>query len=170
MAHSNTEFFDRLKKLRRKLDTAPTKVMASIVANCAEEALNLTRDGFTTETNPYGEKWAPKRISDGRNTLSGATSRLKNFAVTLSRRGFRLHSTVKYAVYHQEGTGIYGKRGRRIYPVRAKALKIPGLGYRKSVAGVPKRLIVPTQRRGLPPKWRRAFREVAAEVIRAHFR
>jgi hypothetical protein len=170
LAKSNADFFAKLQKLKHKLDTAPTKVMATIVRNCAEEALSLTRDGFATETNPYGERWARKKFSDGRNTLSGKTSRLKNFAVQVSRTGFRLHSTVNYAVFHQGGTGIYGPKGRRIVPVRAKALKIPGIGFRKSVAGSPKRLMVPTKQRGLPPHWSRAFKEVSSEVIRAHFK
>ena len=169
MSQSNAAFFAKLKKLQQKLDSAPAKVMSEIVANCAEEALSLTREGFATETDPYGEGWKPKLIADGRGTLSGNTSRLKNFAVQISRTGFRLHSTVNYAVFHQGGTGIYGPHGRRIVPVRAKALKIPGLGYRKSVAGSPKRMMVPTAKRGLPPQWRRAFNEIKNEVIRAHF-
>lgn len=39
-----------------------------------------------------------------------------------------------YAPYVHEGTGIYGKKKRRITPKKAKALKTP-YGYRKSIAG-----------------------------------
>ena len=47
--------------------------------------------------------------------------------------------TAKYALYVHEGTGIYGPKGKRIQPVRAKALMffIDGQPvFRKSVKGM----------------------------------
>lgn len=62
----------------------------------------------------------------------------------------RVGSDVPYARYVEEGTGIYGPRGRRITPVRRQALKFPrprswgagpsnagGFVFRRSVAGSP---------------------------------
>ena len=54
----------------------------------------------------------------------------------------RVGTNVEYALYVHEGTGIYGKRGRPITPVRAKALKFTVGGktlIRRSVAGMPGR-------------------------------
>jgi phage gpG-like protein len=168
---SNTDFFRRLKHLRKQLETAPAALPQTIMRNLGEEAHALISEGFRTQTDPYGERWKDKLIADGRGTLSGDTSRLKNFApAVISRLGFRISATVNYAVHHQYGTGIYGRHGRRIVPTKAKALKIPGLGYRKSVAGSPIRMMVPSKQRGLPRSWSRAFKDLAAEVIQDHFK
>ena len=43
--------------------------------------------------------------------------------------------TAKYAKYIHSGTGLYGKRKRKIVPKKGKALKTP-YGYRKSVKGI----------------------------------
>ena len=51
----------------------------------------------------------------------------------------RVGTNVEYALWVHEGTGIYGKRGRPITPVRAKALRFTPRGgptlFRRSVAG-----------------------------------
>ena len=168
---SSTDFFRRLSRLKNQIETAPAVLHQTIVRNLGEEAHALISEGFRTQTDPYGDRWKDKVISDGRSALSGATSRLKNFApAVISRLGFRISSTVNYAVFHQGGTGIYGPRHRRIVPIKAKALRIPGLGYRASVAGSPVRLMVPTKARGLPRSWARAFKSVSAEIIRDHFK
>jgi hypothetical protein len=47
--------------------------------------------------------------------------------------------TVDYAIYHAKGTGIYGPRGRKITPKKAKALvfRVNGeLVFAKSVRGI----------------------------------
>jgi len=56
-------------------------------------------------------------------------------SVTVGVDPAQLPGTVNYAPFVHFGTGIHGIRGKRIRPRKAKALRIPGIGYRKSVAG-----------------------------------
>jgi HK97 gp10 family phage protein len=47
-----------------------------------------------------------------------------------------IKATAPYAKFVHDGTGIYGPHGKPIVPLKAKALKIPGIGYRRSVKGM----------------------------------
>lgn len=42
----------------------------------------------------------------------------------------------EYALFVHQGTGVYGPKREPIRPVNAKALKIPGVGFRKSAKGM----------------------------------
>ena len=57
----------------------------------------------------------------------------------------RHYSRVPHAMYHEFGTGIFGPRKRRIYPIRAKCLRwVTPEGkvvFARSVKGVPPRFI-----------------------------
>lgn len=156
---------DALKSLENR-----QKLNDLILDSLAEDAIGLIKDGFRTQTDPYGEPWAPKKYPDGRMALSGETSRLKN-GWKPSRRdsdSVTITPSVDYAHHHQSGTGIYGPRKTPIVSPNGKMLKIPtpkGAIFRRSVNGSPKRLMVPTEEKGLPPEWAKTFEESAAEAI-----
>lgn len=160
----------------RKVLSDPGSVLDSVSASLAEEAVGLIQEGFRTETDPYGRRWKPKAIADGRKTLSGRTNRLKSgWHVTRQTRDeFTIAPAVEYAEYHQEGTGIHGPKKRRIEPRTAKALRFPGPGgkpiFAKSVAGVPQRMMVPSELMGLPPAWEERFNEAATDALAESFR
>lgn len=132
--------FQKLDHWRRAFQKAPD-VLKEMSASGAEELLNLVKDEFRTETDPYGKRWKPKQADDGRKTLSGKTSRLKNFQIKrATKSGFTIAPTVDYAAPHQTGA-----------PKR----------------NLPQRMIVPT--RGLPRKWSKALAEIAEEALARHF-
>lgn len=109
----------------------------------AEETIGLIKQGFRSETDPYGDKWTPKQKHDGRKTLSGKTSRLKGgwHVVRADKRGFSAAPSVPYAAPHQA----------------------PRFNRR------PRRMMVPTASKGLPPDWSHAYEEAATELMRSYF-
>lgn len=131
-----------LKRLERQLGSIEN-VLEIVSATVAEEFIDLIRKGFREQRDPYGVPWRPKRAQDGRNTLTGATGRLKNswHVKSMDKRGFEVSSDVQYARYHQRGN-------RRL----------------------PKRMMVPTRRRALPKDWKRAIEAAATDALAAHFK
>lgn len=71
---------------------------------------------------------APYRTGNLRRDIS-VRRQGDGFAVGNSR-------LAEYAVFVHQGTGVYGPKRQSIRPVRAKALKIPGIGFRKSAKGM----------------------------------
>lgn len=118
-------------------------LLEAVSQNLAEETIGLIQEGFRNETDPYGDPWAPKQRADGRKTLSGKTSRLKNgwHPIKADKGGFRVGPSVDYAAPHQSP-----KFGRR-----------------------PRRMMVPTGSKGLPAKWTHAYEETATEMMRSYF-
>ena len=163
--------FSDLNRFRQQLEQAP-EILTVVSKNLAEEAIELVREGIAEGHDPYGKKYAPLVLRDG-NPLED-TGRLKVWhRVTATRQQFAIASTVDYAKYHQEGTGIYGPKKRRIKPLKARALRIPVRGgsplFRRSVEGTPQRMMVP--RPGdLPSSWRSRFIDTAHEVLTEHFK
>lgn len=152
----------------------PERILQAVANSVAEDALNLVKDGFRDEQDPYGRQWAPKQAQDGRKTLSGSTGRLKNgwHKKVVSASEVRIAPNVSYADYHQTGTGIHGPAGQPIRPKNGRALKIPVNGghiFRSSVDGVPKRKMVPDSE-GLPQRWKKSFDESATEALHLIFR
>lgn len=132
-----------LKKLERMLDD-PQRLLNAISGSLAEETVNMIKDGFRSETDPYGERWQPKQIPDGRKTLSGPTSRLKTgwHIKTQNPSGFVVAPAVAYALPHQDPQRNASGRLKR-----------------------PRRMMVPSEDRGLPERWARAYREVTIESL-----
>lgn len=132
-------FFDRLehqlkgsKGLRRKVSV-----------NLAEESIDLIKEGFDLERDPYGDPWAPKKKRDGRKVLSGETSNLKTGWHTrrVDEDGHEVAPSVDYAGYHQEPFDPSAER----------------------------RMMFPDDEIGLPRTWTEAYEETALEVLHAHF-
>jgi len=93
----------KLRELRSKLsETRP--LLQSISKNLAEETLELVRQGFENEADPYGGAWEPLKSREG--AILQDTGRLRNswHTVTTSDRGFVVGPAVDYAVFHQTGT------------------------------------------------------------------
>lgn len=132
----------RVEALAAQLkNTAPMIEFAGVSA--AEEVVNLVKDGFRTETDPYGERWEKKKRRDGRKTLSGPTSRLKNgwHVSERSPEGFKVSPAVNYALPHQNPRRKGGKLKR------------------------PRRMMVPSTEKGLPPEWARQIEEAVQEAM-----
>src|SRR5690606_3991065 len=100
MAKDNLKSLDALQKLLER----PEAIQDLVATSLAEESINLVKDGFRTETDPYGAKWVPKKRPDGRKTLSGKTSRLKTgWKIVRQTRGeIRVSPSVNYAAAHQD--------------------------------------------------------------------
>lgn len=141
----------KVEQLAAAMDGLP-RVMNVISRAMGEEVVGLIKKGFRTETDPYGQRWEPKQIPDGRKTLSGPTSRLKGgWHVTKANKGgFTVAPSVDYAAPHQR-------------PKRNK------FGRLKR----PRRMMVPDRRKGLPQLWadklEKASEEMLSTTIRSSF-
>lgn len=123
-------------------------LVSATSAAMAEEMVTLVKDGFRSETDPYGNRWKPKQEPDGRKTLSGETSRLKGgwHVRRTNKGGFTVAPSVTYAAHHQAP-----RRGRN--------------GRLKR----PRRMMVPSGERGMPAEWNKNLREVAMVVARGYY-
>jgi hypothetical protein len=133
--------FKKLEDWERALASAD-KLLTVMSRDMAEEALNLTKEGWRKQANPYGKRWKGKKHLDGRQVLVGNTARLKGgwYIRKASRSGFTIAPSVGYAGYHQTG---------------AKHMV--------------QRLMVPVGSRGLPQEWRDNMKEIIGEHFSAHF-
>lgn len=161
--------FKKLKRWEDKLKRSP-ELARKVNANLAEETISLVQEGMARGVDPYGKPYAPLVIRKGQPLRK--TGQMKSsWNRKVGKGGFEVRNAKSYSIFHQEGTGIYGFKKRRIVPRRKKALRIPAGGgaiYAKSVAGTPKRRMLPD--RGLPKRWRRAYIETINEVFISHFR
>lgn len=124
MVSVQTAGLDQLiRKLQRASDPA---VLRSIMAVVAEEAIDLVKEGFDKERDPYGAKWQPLKRRAGR--ILQDTGRLKaswhRRSVTATRAV--IGSAAGYAKFHQFGTRRMP--ARRMVP----SGKLPGL-WRKAI-------------------------------------
>ncbi|NBC17447.1 MAG: hypothetical protein GVY18_09070 [Bacteroidetes bacterium] len=116
----------------------PDAVLRTISANLAEEAINLTREGFEREADPYGKTWAPRKTADnaGSNLLVRTGAMRNSWHVgSVQPMRFTIVSGVEYADYHQNGTRV-----------------------------MPSRMMVPHES-DVPPRWKDAFDEVVVEIF-----
>jgi len=162
--------FKALKRFEEKLSgTGGPQTLRLVNEQLAEETIGLIRDGFERSADPYGRAWEPLVIRAGRPLEDSGGLKASWHRSETSADGFAVESGKDYAVYHQGGTGIYGPRKTPIVPIKAKALRIPGVGFRNSVKGSPKRRMVPDAGR-IPPRWRKQFVETALEVLSEIFK
>ncbi|MGW8285757.1 MAG: hypothetical protein ACWGPR_08565 [Candidatus Deferrimicrobiaceae bacterium] len=136
-----------LRRLERRLSNTDAMLTKASKA-MAEETVDLIKDGYRTETDPSGQKWADKQRQDGRKVLSGKTSRLKGgwHVDGASAAGYEVSASVDYALPHQRPRK--GRNGRLKRPQRKQ---------------------IPEAADGLPSKWADALEETAGDVVRAHF-
>lgn len=185
--------FKALDRWAKKLERAP-EAMDEISLQLAEETIDLIREGIADGVDPYGKPYAPLKLRDGQPLRKTGGMQVWQRKAA-GRDGFTVASPKKYAIYHQQGTGLYGPHKKPIVPKggaaafrrrsRAalmgtgervgfgKALRIPTQGgaiFRRSVKGTPKRRMVPDRRGPLPSKWRARYVETANEVLTEYFR
>lgn len=161
--------FRDLDAFVNRVARAPER-MAEVNKQLAEEALELVREGFETSTDPYGKRWADLKIRSGRPLEDTGALKVwrRQYAST---HGFGIFSPREYAVYHQQGTGIYGPKRRPIRPVQGRALRFPvpgGIAFATEVQGTPARKMVPDAG-PLPSRWRERFVDTAHETMREIF-
>jgi HK97 gp10 family phage protein len=93
------------------------KILLKVGAAIVSEASKSPPDG------------APVKSGHLRKNITMDTSKLASFQVTIGTK-----TTVPYAEYVHEGTGVYGKHKTPIVPKKKKALKTP-YGIKKNVKG-----------------------------------
>jgi hypothetical protein len=148
-----------LSQLAERVAESPQGVAEAL----AEETLALIFDGFEDSTAPDGEPWADLAIRDGNplldtNGLRGAWAR-----GDVTPEVVEAVNGKDYADYHQDGTGIHGPHKMTIKPVKAKALAIPGVGFRSSSKGAPARPMVPDG--DLPKPWADRYDAAVEEYL-----
>lgn len=133
---SFTGNFSTLARWSNKLrDLSSPGLMFEIADNQADVSLGLVAQEFGRESDPWGNRWAPKKKPDGRPILRGETNRLVSWRKAfVNQHGYRIESRAPYSRYHQTGT-------------------------RKMVA----RKMVPDGR--LPPRWASELRGAAIERV-----
>ena len=147
--------------------------MRGLARTIGNEVLFQIQVGFSTQTDPYGNPWAPKKIPDGNPILTGAKRKLRAgwYLKYVGPDAVIVGNRQSYAAF-QSGTGVYGPTGQPITPKRGKALSFKAGGRRfafKSVRGAPPRLMVP--RKGeMPITWNRAIAAAAREYLAARLR
>lgn len=169
--------FKSLEDFARDVERVPS-ALKTVSEQLAEETIELIREGFEKQRDPYGRKWKKhsqltQRIRPGGRILED-TGGLKAswYRKGIDTGGFEVASAKATAAYAQYGTGIYGPRKRPIRPERAKALRIPiggGAIFLHQVKGSPKRLMVPSRGR-LPKNWASRYVDTAQEVLTEIFR
>lgn len=170
----STSFAAGLRKLKKWEDLAKKapELLPIIAKNSAEETVSLIQANMKRGQDPYGKNFAPLKFRTGTPLSDRGQMRAAWFRKSYDARGFSVANGTERAKYHNEGTGLYGPRKKRIYPTSAKALRIPvkgGAVFASSVKGVPKRRMTPENGK-LPQKWRKAYREVSNEIFLSHFR
>lgn len=144
--------------------------LGELAQRVSAAAMKLVADGFRTETDPYGKKWAPlarerkrnraarlRAIARGRKPkgqkILQDTGRMKN-SVGAAPRGntARVVISTWYAAVHQGGARFTRQPTMRQQATRVMA----GRPAMKPVTAViPQRRMLPDQ--GLPERWKRVF-------------
>jgi HK97 gp10 family phage protein len=107
-----------------------TKNVEEMMKRLGEDFSGGIRAGMTRTVEVIearAVKETPVRTSNLVNSITSDVS-------ADGKRG-ELRATADYAVFVHDGTGLYGPRKQKIVPKTARALKIPGIGYRKSTRG-----------------------------------
>jgi phage gpG-like protein len=189
--------FAALAALRSQFTAAGvTKLRARMNRAAAGEALSLVQRGFREGVDPEGKPWAPLKSRKGK--ILRDTGRLANsFTSQPTEHGFRVGTSVSYAVYHQEGTqgrkksetrsmvrayaadaiqaGKLGtKRGRFISRKQAKKLKYVAVHsmtatWSEGSGKIPQRAMVPVSSPNLSERWQKAIDKACDTALRNHF-
>jgi hypothetical protein len=141
---------DNLASWRETMRSAPSLVdeMGQMVA---EEALDLVKEGFAKQTDPYGDRWQEKKVDDGRSILVGKTVQLKKWQIVKKGNG-------KWTLSPSPTAGDY-----------AGAHQDPQPRARWGGKKLPRRMMIPSKARGLPQSWQKRMDEAMSEVFDAHF-
>lgn len=109
----------------------------AVLANVGEEALELVREGFSRQSDPYGSRWA-KTKRGGR--ILQDTGRLRNsfHRRSISTNRVVIGSGVTYGAFHQGGTRRMPRRAMVPFrgmpgPWRSRLVSVAKLAWKSSV-------------------------------------
>ena len=147
---------------------AVTTAMRSCNHASSENARRLLLKTGLAEQDPYGATWAERKYDYPHPILRQTGAMLRTTVARSSPRSWSIQYGHKRSLWHHYGTGIYGKRRRRIKPVHATMLRWQHGGrtvFARSVEGVQKRPLVPQASRGWPQEWRRMLEATWGDVF-----
>lgn len=110
--------------VRQALDALAKRVanMRPVLADIGEDIVQRAKARFGAETGPDKVRWKPKKVPDGRKTLSGPTGDLRRQIVrAASATELQVQATAPYAAIHQFGGTIQRKGGERTVRFRTTA-------------------------------------------------
>lgn len=109
---------------------------SELMRDIAAAMKSAVQENFIREGRP--ERWAPSKRAkrEGGQTLRDSGRLFRSITEAYDNNSARVGTNVRYAPYLQFGT-----KPRVITATKAKALRIPGIGFRKSVRnpGMPAR-------------------------------
>lgn len=115
------------------------KLMRELSQTLAETSVDLVKQGFDGQTDPYGKRW--KETARGGEILSDSGAMKAGWKVEdFSKSRFQVTGSVEYTSYHQTG------------------VKKNNLVARK---------MVPNGR--MPAKWLVEYRQIAEDLLESHF-
>jgi hypothetical protein len=160
--------FRELEEFAERIGRAPN-VMKRVSEQCAEETIELIREGWDQHRDPYGKPWPAPKLTD--NNPLEVHGHLKGgwFKRQVDAGRFTVANARDYAAKLQRGTGLYGPNKQRIYPVRARALRLPNGMFVRSIKGLKPRRMVPNSGR-LPERWRLRLVATAQQTLLEAFR
>ncbi len=122
-------------------------VVEAVGPYSAEKMRDLVSEGFRRRRDPYGAPWAPKKRPNGYPVLHGATGQLEA-PWNIQGAGARwfVEPNVDYAAAHQA-------------PARGRGGKLKR----------PRRMMVPSGRRGMPRRWSSEIRKVSERIMKEYF-
>lgn len=119
-----------VERARQVLGRRPS--FRPLLTAIGQEMVTSTARRFETSTAPDGTRWKPSlaALQEGRQTLI-KTARLRDSnTYNVSSTDVEVGTNVEYAGVHQDGAQT---RPHTIAARRARALAIPGIGYRRKV-------------------------------------
>jgi hypothetical protein len=118
-------------------------MLPAMSAAMADRTIELIKDGFAKETDPYGNRWKDKRHPDGRKILHGKTGELRaGFRKKeASADRYQITNPVPYASAHQAPRG--SSRAQR--------------------------MMVPDEQKGMPSAWFDALQEISLDSLEEYF-
>ncbi len=153
-----------LRRLEQRMgELASGRAIQDLARNIGEEAIELVKEGFDEERDPYGEPWAaPLTCRDGQILRDRGAMLDSLHVASATESQVTIAMGVWYAIVHQTG--------KTIVPRFAKALRFMAFGkpvFAQQVT-IPARPFFP--RAGdVPGSWSTAFDEVADEWFDAFF-
>lgn len=181
--------FKGLEELQTQIAELADRPRLGLAKVMAETAIDLVREGFDEQRDPYGNAWAPLKKQRSRKRRTKLTDKILQDSGQLrnsltrdkpevSESGFRIGTNVEHAAFHQGGTSdrsepatrvqAVNKRGRFMKHSKAAKQKRGAVGFRvlNFQAGggkTPARPFLPTGE--LPPAWDKALGKVATEFL-----
>lgn len=142
---------DKLAKLAG-LDLSPA------YKEIGEELVSMVRFGFRLSQNPYGDKWEPLKIREGK-PLQDTGNLQQSFHADAGGDSVVIGTNVPYAATHQYGAVIVPKNKKML------AWKVGEAWHFAKRVNIPARPMLPDEGGGLPKTWGEIVAEILLENI-----